>query len=250
MGLVSFFLVTLHAIMSVLMISPTYYSSWFHKPTVTIPANATLTSDLVLKLSKQWMNWKGEAACALGILGFALMAVVALTSIRSVGDSLNWSEWRSVQSNLGFVVLAVSAAHATVMGAPGWRKRGFPKVFMSITFLSVLLPYLVLALKIAFSLPPLSGYLRKIRHGWEREGARYGPIDKGNNCGRNRQTKRTGIFNTGSNSMENKTAVVQVEAPLGPDNQDYSGINLHKDCTCAEQTKPQGTFPQCDCSSL
>ncbi|GFS21517.1 metalloreductase STEAP2 [Elysia marginata] len=181
MGLVSFFLVIIHAVLSVMMISPTYYGSWFHKATVTVPANSTLNSALVLTVSKHWMTWKGESACLLGTLAFVLMGVVAVTSIRSVGDSLNWSEWRSVQSNLGYIVLAVSAAHATVMGAQGWYKRGFPKVFFAVTFLSVLLPFLVLAMKLAFSLPPLSGYLRKIRRGWEREGARYGDLEGGGN---------------------------------------------------------------------
>ncbi|GFR96695.1 LOW QUALITY PROTEIN: metalloreductase STEAP2 [Elysia marginata] len=162
MGLVSFFLVIIHAVLSVMMISPTYYGSWFHKATVTVPANSTLNSALVLTVSKHWMTWKGESACLLGTLAFVLMGVVAVTSIRSVGDSLNWSE-------------------CTVMGAQGWQKRGFPKVFLSITFVSVLLPYLVLAMKLAFSLPPLSGYLRKIRRGWEREGARYGDLEGGGN---------------------------------------------------------------------
>ncbi|KAK3784518.1 hypothetical protein RRG08_063871 [Elysia crispata] len=242
MGLVSFFLVTLHAIMSVLMISSTYYGGWFHKRTVTIPANETFNTEVVLKLSKEWMNWRGESVCLLGILGFALMAVVALTSIRSVGDSLNWSEWRSVQSNLGFVVLGVSAAHATVMGARGWGRLGMPKVFRSITFLSVLLPYLVLALKIAFSLPPLSGYLWKIRHGWEREGARYGPVDKIDK-GKNGTKKATGSSSSDNLELKKSRAsqgstkgnqsgqatVVQVEAPRGPDSQDYGGAGQESD---------------------
>lgn len=278
MGLVAFFLVTLHVIMSVLMLSPTYYSSWFHKPTVTLPANATLTSDLVLDLSKQWMTWKGEAACLLGVLAFVLMSVVALTSIRSVGDSLNWSEWRCVQSNLGYVVLAVSVAHVTVMGAQGWQKRGFPLVFKSITFLSALLPYLVLALKIAFSLPPLSGYLRRIRRGWERETARYGLHDSrtkrscckpsGNNgvLGPEPGASVKGVTNFYGDGLDSEKSgdgaraggagdeqkvqsiLVQVEADL-QDSQ-YRAVSLHKDCACAEHNSAQATLPQCQCSSF
>ncbi|GFN75770.1 metalloreductase steap2 [Plakobranchus ocellatus] len=179
-GLVSFFLVTVHAIASAMMLSPTYYSSWFHKVTVTLPANLNLTSatsDLVLTPSKAWMIWKGEAACALGVLAFVLMAVVALTSIRSVGETLNWSEWRCVHSQVSYGVLALSAAHVCVMGSPGWVKKGFPETFKSITFLSVLLPLFVLLLKLVFSLPPLRGYLLKIRRGWERSNA---AIESGN----------------------------------------------------------------------
>ena len=304
LGLVSFFLVTLHAILSVLMMSPTYYSSWYHKATVTIPANTTLTSDLVLTPTKQWMTWKGEAASGLGILAFLLMAIVALTSIRSIGDSLNWSEWRCVQSHLGYVVLAVSAAHVTAMGAPGWKKRGFPDVFKSITFLSVLLPLAVLAMKLAFSLPPLSGYLAKIRRGWEREGAKLGlsslssrgePGKASGGCcsgpanppGKFRTSKKvtddfcggssgdleqgksgaSGLFSVSSSSASKfgdsifpnpagdskhcQVTFVQVEVNGEPaDDAEYTGISLHKDCTCADQRSPQLSLPQCRCSNV
>ena len=94
--------------------------------------------------------------------------MVAVTSIPSVGESLNWSEWRCVHSTLSYVMLFIALLHVTIMGAPGWAKAGPLKIWKSITFLSFLLPATVLLLKILFSLPPLSGYLRKIRRGWER----------------------------------------------------------------------------------
>ena len=41
-------------------------------------------------------------------------------------------------------------------------------LWSSRTWLSMLLPATVLMVKLAFSLPPLSGYLWRIRRGWER----------------------------------------------------------------------------------
>ena len=184
LGLITFFLVTVHAVMSVILLSPDYYSDWYKKGSLTIPANSTLTSDLELSQSNRRMTWRGELASALGILGFLLMALVALTSIKSIGDSLNWSEWRCVQSNLGYVVLAFSAAHDVCVGYPGWIRRGWPKIFKSMTFLSCQLPLYVLLLKLVFSLPPLSGLLRKIRHGWEREDSQGCTVSAGQDGGR------------------------------------------------------------------
>ncbi|XP_005105642.1 metalloreductase STEAP4 [Aplysia californica] len=172
LGIISYALVCVHVIASVLMLSPTYYSSWFHHATVTLPANvshATLDAEVVLPVTRTWMTWKGEAACLVGIAAFLLMSAVALTSIPSVGESLNWSEWTCVHSKLSYFVLFLSVAHVCVMGGPGWAKAGPYKIWKSITFLSSLLPMFVLVLKILFSLPPLSGYLRKIRRGWERD---------------------------------------------------------------------------------
>ncbi|RUS74254.1 hypothetical protein EGW08_017992 [Elysia chlorotica] len=194
LGLVSFILVALHAVMSVLIMSSAYFGGWFHKRTLTLPANLTLESRVTLGLSQEVMTWRGEVILMLGILGLLLMTLVAVTSIRSVGDSLNWGEWRAVQSRLGHVVLVVSVAHVTVKGAEYWWRLGFPKVFRSAAFMSVLIPYLVLALKLAFSLPPLAGYLRNIRRGWERPGARYGPDNTERHTGNDGPFMGTGVL--------------------------------------------------------
>ena len=41
LGLIALALVLLHAMASSMMLSPTYYSSWFQKPSVDLPANVT-----------------------------------------------------------------------------------------------------------------------------------------------------------------------------------------------------------------
>ncbi|XP_050401405.2 metalloreductase STEAP4 isoform X1 [Patella vulgata] len=174
-GIISFVLVFSHVIFSVLLLSPTYYRSWFQPVTITIPAN--LSSDLKLPMVS-WMMWKGEAACLVGFIAFLILCFLALTSLPSIGESLNWREWRFVQSKLGYTALILSVAHAMIMGIPGWIKAGPWKMFGSITFLSIQLPLLVLVLKLLLTLPCVSKRLRKIRRGWERNTTKTAPSSK------------------------------------------------------------------------
>lgn len=109
----------------------------------------------------------------LGVSAFVVVSIIAVTSIPSVSDTLNWSEWRCVHSKLGTVFLFLSVCHVIVMGAPGWAKGGWSVTVQSITFLSIILPVLVLLSKAAFGFTPLRWHLSKIRKGWERD-------DKGN----------------------------------------------------------------------
>ncbi|XP_033760103.1 metalloreductase STEAP4-like isoform X2 [Pecten maximus] len=164
LGLVAFTLVVVHVIMSVLIMSPTYLSSWYESTSITIPGN--LTHDVTVPL-KTWMVWKGEAACLAGILAFISMCIIAISTIPSVTDTLNWREWRFVQSKLGHFTLFFSLVHVVVMGAPGWAK-GPMVMIRSITFLSSILPFLTLLCKLVLSLPCIGCYVKKIRRGWER----------------------------------------------------------------------------------
>ena len=164
MGIIAFTLVVIHVIMSVLIMSPTYLSSWYQSTTITIPGN--LTHDIQLPI-KTWMVWKGEAACLVGILSFICLCFIAVSTLPSVADSLNWKEWTFIQSKIGHIALFLALSHACIMGAPGWVKNpsGIPK---SITFLSSILPFLTILLRIILSLPCIKRYINKIRRGWER----------------------------------------------------------------------------------
>ncbi|XP_071084487.1 metalloreductase STEAP4-like isoform X1 [Haliotis cracherodii] len=165
LGIICFVLVFAHVLISILLMSPTYYSSWFQSTAITVPGN--LTDDLHLPM-KTWMIWKGEAACLVGIIAFILLCLLATTTLPSVGDSLNWREWRFVQSTLGYTVLFLSICHVMVMGVPGWVKKGFPKAFGSITFLCLILPVTVFVMKLILTMPCVNKYVSKIRKGWER----------------------------------------------------------------------------------
>lgn len=164
LGLISLALVLLHALASAMMLSPTYFHSWYRHPLVVLPAN--LTQPMAVMLEPAWMIWKGELACLLGLLALFLLCLVGLTSLPSISASLNWAEWRFVQSKLGLAGLALALAHAVVMGAPHWAE-GWAATLRSISFLSSLLPALTLTLRLLLALPPLGRRLRRIRHGWE-----------------------------------------------------------------------------------
>ncbi|XP_076454049.1 metalloreductase STEAP4-like isoform X2 [Babylonia areolata] len=169
LGLIALALALMHALASAMMLSPTYYSSWFQRPAVILPAN--ITAQTLVQLQPAWMVWKGELACLLGLMSLLLLSLVGLASLPSVSAALNWAEWRLLQSRVGVLALLLAAGHVAAMGAPGWAKGGWAKTFRSITFLSGFLPAVTLLLRLVLALPPLSHRLKKIRHGWERKDA-------------------------------------------------------------------------------
>ncbi|KAK7090628.1 metalloreductase STEAP4-like [Littorina saxatilis] len=170
LGLIALALVMVHALASAMMLSPTYYSSWYHQPSVVIPAN--VTEQMTIKLQPAWMVWKGELACLFGLAALLLLSLVGVASLPSVSASLNWAEWRLIQSIIGIMALFLAVAHVVAMGAPGWAKGGWTKTFRSITFLSGFLPAVTVLLRMILALPPLSLRLKKIRRGWERDSAK------------------------------------------------------------------------------
>ena len=164
LGVVGFLLIVVHVIMSILIMSPTYLRSWYHDASITIPHNLT---EPVKFPMVTWMTWKGEAACLTGILSFIAFCLIAMSTLPSVSASLNWREWRFIQSRLGHVALFLAVVHVIVMGAPGWIKKP-TEIFMSITFLSSILPWITLLSKFCLCLPCINRYVKRIRKGWER----------------------------------------------------------------------------------
>ncbi|XP_052218149.1 metalloreductase STEAP4-like [Dreissena polymorpha] len=164
LGLISFALISIHVIMSVLIMSPTYLSSWYHSTEITVPAN--LTAPFQFKQGT-WMNWKGEAACLVGTIAYVVICFICATTFPSVTDTLNWREWRFVQSKMGHAALLLSVGHVLVMGLPGWLLKPH-LIYKSITFLCSILPWITLLLKPLFSLPCVDRYVMKLSKGWER----------------------------------------------------------------------------------
>ena len=93
LGLLAYLLAATHTLMASTMLSPTYYRSWYHQATVTLPKDMTNVSGKILEVSTTWMNWKGESACLAGTIAFVLLTFVALTSLPSIAERLNYSEW-------------------------------------------------------------------------------------------------------------------------------------------------------------
>ncbi|XP_052784602.1 metalloreductase STEAP4-like isoform X3 [Mya arenaria] len=220
LGLVSFTLISMHVVMSVLIMSPTYLRSWFHSTAITIPAhlNESFKFDQIT-----WMTWKGEAACLSGILAYIVLCFICASTFPSVTDSLNWREWRFAQSILGHIALCLSVGHVLVMGAPGWLAK--PHVlYKSITFLCSIIPWFTLVLKLIFSLPCVDKYVMKIRKGWERNE---------DSC------KAKCMKQTHKGYVEMSTNGTMVEVP-----------SCMEACPCPGDTYPMETLKgRCDCSA-
>lgn len=109
---------------------------------------------------------QGELSCLTGLLGMLAMCVLAVITIPGVTDSLNWAEWRFLQSKCGCLALLFSTGHAWVMGAPVWMNyTRWVDVLTSETFVSSFLPALVVVLRVIQSLPFIRHSLIRIRKG-------------------------------------------------------------------------------------
>ncbi|NXN92996.1 STEA4 Metalloreductase, partial [Rhinopomastus cyanomelas] len=113
--------------------------------------------------------WISDSYLALGILGFFFFALLGITSLPSVSNSVNWREFRFVQSKLGYLTLVLCTAHTLVYGGkwflvPSSYKWYLPPIYM----LSLIVPCAVLVVKFVLVFPCLDKPLTQIRQGWER----------------------------------------------------------------------------------
>ncbi|KAE8277536.1 Metalloreductase STEAP3 [Larimichthys crocea] len=60
--------------------------------------------------------WRSDLYLSCGILGFGVLALLAVTSLPSVGNALNWREFTFVQSGLGYAALTLSVMHTLFFG--------------------------------------------------------------------------------------------------------------------------------------
>ena len=155
LGLFSMLLAVIHALLSVVILTPAYFP-WF-----LTPKNVTATT-----FNMPRMTWDGETATLLGILALVSVCVVGITSLPSVVAILNWREWRFVQSYLGWVALLLSVAHIMVQGlGHAWINLDTRTLFLKLSLVSCFLPWLVILMKIVLVLPCIDRRLSTIRHG-------------------------------------------------------------------------------------
>ncbi|MEQ2201490.1 hypothetical protein XENOCAPTIV_013211, partial [Xenoophorus captivus] len=124
--------------------------------------------------------WRMELYLSVGIMALGLLCLLAVTSLPSVANTINWREFSFIQplnfclfdvlqSTLGYCALFMATAHTLLYG---WN-RAFDlsqyRFNMPPTFVLVLvLPFLVLLSRLALCVPCAAGWLRKVRRGWER----------------------------------------------------------------------------------
>ena len=102
------------------------------------------------------------ALCSMGIIG--------LTSVPAIGSLMNWREWRFIQSQFGFACFLLTVGHCMVHGVPRWMIQR--DLLLRNSFMSLILPWLTLFLKIIYFVPCVHIYVWKIRGGYER-GVKY-----------------------------------------------------------------------------
>ncbi|XP_075683780.1 metalloreductase STEAP4-like isoform X2 [Rhinoderma darwinii] len=115
------------------------------------------------------LTWRSDTYLALGILGFFFYIVLGITSLPSVSNTVNWREFRFVQSKLGYLTLVLCTGHAMVFGWDRFlilaRYRWYmPPVYM----FSLVIPCIVLILKLILIIPCIDNRIAKIRQGWEK----------------------------------------------------------------------------------
>ena len=134
LGLLSFYFVSVHVIISLLLFNPSYYGKFF------------LNGGDGGKL-----NWKGEASFFFGIFGFSFYAIVCVSSLPSVAAVMNKAQWCLVMGPLVWTALAFGTVHVLIMGVTGWSTQDkWPGNMPPITLMSVLVPLLVLFLEFLY----------------------------------------------------------------------------------------------------
>ncbi|XP_075703992.1 metalloreductase STEAP3 [Rhinoderma darwinii] len=163
-GLVSFFMATLHAVYSLCL--PMRRSARYQ-----ILNDAT--KQVKNNVTDSWVEeevWRMEIYVSLGIMALGILSLLAVSSLPSVGNSLNWKEFSFIQCKLGFASLVVSTLHTLAFG---WR-RAFDgsryKFYLPPAFtLTLVLPFIIILARIIFLLPGINAKLVKIRRGWEKD---------------------------------------------------------------------------------
>ncbi|XP_078678915.1 metalloreductase STEAP2-like [Branchiostoma floridae x Branchiostoma belcheri] len=159
LGLLSLLASVVHAVLSLMIWSPSYYARLFEN---------TVTPSGEVKYGK--LRWSGETFLLFGTLSLFLMTVLGVSSIPSITNAMNWREFNFVQSKLGWLVLLFAIVHNAVYGAEVFT---LPALFSSYTIalfqLTLILPAILILMKVVILLPCVSSRVDRIRRGWERE---------------------------------------------------------------------------------
>nr|XP_019958926.1 PREDICTED: metalloreductase STEAP3 [Paralichthys olivaceus]XP_019958927.1 PREDICTED: metalloreductase STEAP3 [Paralichthys olivaceus]XP_019958928.1 PREDICTED: metalloreductase STEAP3 [Paralichthys olivaceus]XP_019958929.1 PREDICTED: metalloreductase STEAP3 [Paralichthys olivaceus]XP_019958930.1 PREDICTED: metalloreductase STEAP3 [Paralichthys olivaceus] len=113
--------------------------------------------------------WRMELYLSVGIMALGLLSLLAVTSLPSVANAVNWREFSFIQSTLGYCALSMATIHTLLFGwdrafAPDQYRFHLPPTFV----LVLILPMVALLGRLALLLPCVALRLRKIRRGWER----------------------------------------------------------------------------------
>lgn len=110
-----------------------------------------------------------ELYVSVGIMAIGLLSLLAVTSLPSVSNTVNWREFSFIQSSLGHCALFMCTLHTCLYG---WSRAFDPaqyRFYLPPPFLLVApLPACLLLLRSLLLLPCVALRLGKIRRGWEK----------------------------------------------------------------------------------
>lgn len=130
--------------------SPSYLDYWYN-----VNGRLTLIGDLNI---------------ISGGVSFVLFILVALSSINSIAASLSWKEWNLVQTKIGIMCLLMAFVHScflyiNILLQTSKKGHTLEYLLTRVKFYATLFPFLVLFLRLLFSLPPISRRIQAIREG-------------------------------------------------------------------------------------
>ncbi|XP_041806482.1 metalloreductase STEAP3 [Chelmon rostratus] len=177
LGLLSFLCAVLHAVYSMCLALRKGAGQ-----AVQNAANGQVTIDQVeAGVENSWAEqqvWRSDLYLSCGILGLGVLSLLAVTSLPSVGNALNWREFTFVQSGLGYAALTLSIMHTLFFGWDfAFSPASYPYHLAPVYLLALILPCIVLVGRLFLALPCLMSRLAKIRRGWES--ARHRPPAEG-----------------------------------------------------------------------
>ena len=153
-GLWSFLFASAHVLESVCIINPAYLSSWFRM------SNATTFTQLTIH---------GDINILLGNLAYIIMILVALSSVNSIAESLNWREWSFVQTKLGIFSLLIACFHTISMYLvifieSYYKNYSLVYLLTRLKLYAGIFPIFVLLMRFIFAyFPPISRRIDRIR---------------------------------------------------------------------------------------
>ncbi|KAJ8255992.1 hypothetical protein COCON_G00198560 [Conger conger] len=164
LGLLSFLCAALHAVYSLCL--PMRRSARYRL------LNAAF-NQVKAGIENSWVEkevWRMELYLSFGILAMGVLSLLAVTSLPSVGNSLNWREFSFVQSRLGYTALGLGTLHALTFGWDRAFNAGSYPFYLPPSFmLELALPCAVLLGRLGLLLPCVARRLWRIRRGWDSQ---------------------------------------------------------------------------------
>ncbi|KAK2158632.1 hypothetical protein LSH36_166g01007 [Paralvinella palmiformis] len=162
LGLFALILATLHVILSLVLISPAYFPHWYPE---AIDGKRFANGTPPDPLGPIRMTWIGETVILLGALAMVALVLIGIATLPAISRSLGWREWRCVQSHMGFACLLLTTCHVVMRGAPVWLNKSVKDVIPTVSFLSLLLPWLTVGMRLVLYTPCLYRRVARIRSG-------------------------------------------------------------------------------------